>query len=314
MIANNDYNEGKYKFRYFVMKYLPEYFYAYVLNYFYKKKFGRSINLNNPKSLSEKILWSSLYDKNPMKTIVSDKLKAKEYVSRIIPNLKSAKVYQVSNNFENIDLSLAPKTFVIKTNHAWKSNILIDDKNKITADYYESLIKYYKNVLSINYAYWGTPELQYKNIKPKIFLEEYLHSKNKESFIGEYQVYCFNGKPEFLGYSVTYTGTYLDYDNENYTEEQIMKVKFYDSNWEKANFKIRFSNDLADCNSVNKNLVLYYAEILATGFDFVRIDIFEVDEVLYFGEFTFSPYSGFIEFYPDEYDFIFGEKLKIRKI
>lgn len=314
MIANNDYNEKKYKFRYFVMKYLPEYFYASVLNYFYKKKFGRSINWNNPQSLSEKILWSILYDKNPMKTLLSDKLKAKEYVAKILPNLKFAKVYQVASTFKKIDFNLAPKTFVIKTNHAWKSNVLIEDKNKITVDYYNNLNKYYRNVLNINYAYWGTPEPQYKNIKPKIFLEEYLHSKNKKSFIGEYQIYCFNGKPEFLGYFLTYTGVYTDYDNANYKEEDIMKVKFYNINWEKTDFKIRFSNDLADCDSVNKNLVLYYAEILATGFDFVRIDIFEVDEVLYFGEFTFSPYSGFLEFIPNEYDLFYGEKLKIRKI
>lgn len=312
MIAHCDYDEFKYICRYFFFKYLPKIFNPIIIQFFYNQKFGKKIDFKNPKRLSEKILWSILYDKNPMKTVLSDKLQAKEYVLRILPNLKCAKVYQGADSFENLDFNLAPKTFLIRTNHAWKSHVLIENKENLTQEFYNKYKKYFNKVLNINYAYWGTPEPQYKNIRPQIFIEEYLHSNKLESYIGEYQVYCFNGKPEFLSYFITHTGNATDYDD--CLEVEIMKVKFYNSNWEKANFKIQFSNDLADCTSANKNLVLYYAEILATGFDFVRIDIFEVDDVLYFGEFTFSPYSGFIEFYPEEYDLFYGEKLKIRKI
>ena len=74
---------------------------------------------------------------------------------------------------------------------------------------------------------------------------------------------------------------------------------------------IRFKNDIEPQNNINKNLVLEYAEILASGFKFVRIDFFEVNDQLYFGEYTFTPHSGFIGFNPDYYDSIWGDKLKL---
>lgn len=313
MIIHADYDSPKYIRRYLFTKYFPEKFYPMLLKHFYNEKFGRSLNLENPKRLSEKIIWSLLYNKNPMRTILSDKLKAKEYVSKILPQLKNAEVYQISASFDKLDFNKAPKTFVIKTNHAWNSHILIEDKNKITEEEYNSYKKFYKKILNINYAYWGTPEPQYKKIKPLIFLEEYLHSKVKESVIREYCVYCFNGKPEFLNYFVSCCGN-PEKDISLISEKKdFLQAQCFDLNWNKADFKLRFSNNLCAPNSINKKIIIEYAEILSTGFDFVRIDFFEVDNTLYFGEFTFSPYSGFIEFIPDEYDLFYGNKLKIQK-
>lgn len=314
MIVHIDYNSREYNLRYLFIKYCPEIFYPFVLNYFYEKKFGKKLNLKNPNLLSEKLLWMILYDKNPMKTILSDRLKAKDYVLKLIPSLKVAKVYQTAKCFDAIDFNSAPETFVIKTNHAWKSHILVEDKNKMTSEDYNSYRKFYKKVLGINYAYWGTPELQYKNIERKIYLEEYLKSNEEYSVIREYEVYCFNNKPEFINYSVSYSGfpeseRFLGSEKQNFLETQC-----FDINWNKAKFKTRFDNNLSAPTSINKDIILNYAEILSSGFDFVRIDFFEVDNQLYFGEFTFSPFSGFIEFDPIEYDLYFGKKLKIRKI
>ncbi|MBQ8886240.1 MAG: hypothetical protein IJY61_00880 [Candidatus Gastranaerophilales bacterium] len=256
-----------------------------------------------PQRLSEKILKSCLDDKDIKKTKLTDKLKAKEYVKNVIPDLKYAKVYQIADSFNELDFSFAPNSFVIKTNHAWKTHILVQDKRLLKSTDYNEFKQYYKSVLSINYAYWGSYELQYKNITPKIFLEEYLCFEN-EGFIKEYEVYCFKGKPMFINYLIS----------PNYTpdlfncQSDIVKSQIFDTNWEQANFKIRFSSGLSTPDTKNKELILTYAEKLSYGFDFVRIDIFEIGDELYFGEFTFSPYSGFITFIPEKFDLIYGQK------
>ncbi len=310
MIIPSDYNSLKYNIKYLFLKYLPVYFYPFVLSYYYEQKFKRKLNLKNPQRLSEKILWSVLYDNNPMKTVLADKLKAKEYVSAILPDLKAAKVFQIAFSFNDININKAPDTFVIKTNHAWRTHILVKDKNKITKEDYNFYKKFYKKVLNINYAYWGTPELQYENIEPKVYLEEYLYAQpNREgdSFIKEYEVFCFNGKPEFINYSKSLN------DTEEPLDRPCKEGRCFDTHWAVADYNIMNNDDIKEPDTINKDLIIYYAEILSTGFDFVRIDFFEIDNELYFGEFTFSPYAGFIQFLPDEYDLFFGQKLKIRK-
>jgi len=306
MIFAVDYFDKLYNLRYYFFKNLPEVFYPCILKYYYAQRFSRKLNLKSPKRFSEKILWSILYDKNQMKTILSDRLKAKEYVVKLLPSLKTAKVYQVCSSFESLDFSKCPESFVIKTNHAWKSHVYIENKNKITAEDYEQYKKYYKKVLGINYAYWGTPELQYKNIEPQIYTEEFLGTKNETSIIKEYEVYCFNGKPEFINYSISGSGA-----PDVSKKSDSLFSSMFDCNWKKADFFIRFDSNIKSPDSKNKDLILYYAEKLSYEFKFVRIDFFEFGGELYFGEFTFSPYSGFIKFCPDKYDLFYGEKIVI---
>lgn len=303
MIYNENYSSVKYKVVYYFFKFIPSVFHPLVMKYLYKKKFKNSLNIKNPQRLSEKILKSCLDYQNTKKTELTDKLCAKEYVSKVIPKLKCAGVYQVADSFSKLDFSLAPNTFVIKTNHAWKTHILVKDKNMLRDVDYKEYEKYYKNVLSINYAYWQSYELQYKNIKPKVFLEEYLYS-NDEMYIKEYEVYCFKGKVEFINYVISQNNTPDLYN----CQSDLVRTQVFDKNWKQADFKIKFSSELTLNDIKNKGLILNYAEKLASEFDFVRIDFFEVGDELYFGEFTFSPYSGFIPFIPEEFDFVYGQK------
>lgn len=303
MIYNEDYSSVKYKVVYYFLKLIPNILSPVIMKYLYKKKLKKSLNLRNPQRLTEKILKNCLDCKNTKQTELTDKLKAKEYVSKILPNLKSARVYQVVDSFSKLDFSLVPNSFVIKTNHAWKTHILVKDKNMLKAVDYKEYEKYYKNVLSINYAYWQSYEFQYKNIKPKVFLEEYLYS-NDEIYIKEYEVYCLKGKVEFINYVISQNNTPDLYN----CQSDLVKTQVFDKNWKQADFKIKFSSELTAPSSKNKELIVSYAEKLASEFDFVRIDFFEVGNELYFGEFTFSPYSGFIQFIPEKYDLVYGQK------
>lgn len=304
MIVNiSYYNNPDRLMRYYFFKSLPKVLYPLILKYYYKKVYKKHLNLKNPKLLSEKLFWSLLYDNNLQKEILTDKLKAKEYILKHLPELKTAKTYQVCSKFDDIDFSKCPKTFVIKTNHAWKSNILIEDKNKITDEIYNYYKKYYKRVLNINYAYFSIFELQYSNITPKIYVEEYLGKDNEEYYIKEYEVYCFNGIPEFINYTITPISGF------DINKIDSSKSRIFDTNWNKTDFHIRFNDDIETPDSENKQRILDYAKKLSHNLKFVRLDFFEVGNQLYFGEFTFSPYGGFVRFYPEKYDLYFGEKL-----
>ncbi len=155
MIIVNDYKDFKVRCRYYIQKFAPVIFYPFFLKYFYKKDMGKELDLKNPLSLSEKLNYLKLYDTSPLKTMLSDKLLAKEYIKINLPELNVAKVYQEASNFEEIDFSKCPETFLIKTNHACKTGILINSKKELTQKKYRKYKNYYKKVMSINYAYWG---------------------------------------------------------------------------------------------------------------------------------------------------------------
>lgn len=308
MIINVDYSEKKWIYRYKFLKLLPKVFYPFWLSYIYKQKFGDNLNLKNPQKMSEKLLKSCITDISPLKSKLADKLEAKKYVSSLIPELSIAEVYQVADSFEELDFSKLQNSFVLKTNHAWKSNALVENKESLTNEDIRKYAEYYKNVLKVNYAYWGNLELQYKDIKPKIYAEEYLTSIDGYSLIKEYEVYCFKGNPEFINYVISYSG---DPNKLEMPEEKcdFAKARIFNKNWKKVDFKIRYENDIQSPDTPNKSLIMEYARKLSTEFDFVRVDLFEVDNKLYFGEFTFTPQACFIDFYPREKDLFYGKKM-----
>lgn len=282
------------KFQYWILKLSPKQFYPLLLEILYKKIMQKPLNLKNPATLSEKIQWIKLNDNKPLKTLLSDKISVKKYIKENLPELKIAKIYKEYNSFTEIDFDKLPETFVIKTNHAYKTHYFILDKNKITENEYKKYEKFYKKVLSVNYAYWGELELQYKNIKPKIYIEEYLREEIGSHF-QEYEIYCFNGKPEFLALIIK-----EGYDRQLYT---------YDVNWKKLEFKLFFGNDNEIPKPINLDKILSYATLLANDFKFVRVDFFEINNELYFGEMSFTPFAGYIRFEPEKYDLIYGQKL-----
>ena len=145
----------------------------YVISYKYKKTLGKTLNINKPVSLTEKIQFLKINAYKQGQELAC-KLKAKSYVQKLIPELKFAKVYCIAESFEQLDFSLCPKSFVLKTNHSWKTNTIIYDKDKITDIEYREYSEYYKSALNIKYEYWAFFELQYRCVEHKVFAEEIL--------------------------------------------------------------------------------------------------------------------------------------------
>lgn len=136
--------------------------------YFLRK--GRIINLKNPRLFTEKIQWLKIYDCTPIKTRLADKIAVREWVKGKIGEKYLKKVYGIYEKYEDINFSKLPKEYVIKTNHGCNMQLLVIEGGKPDKSQKER----FNNFLKINYAYKSGYEMQYKDIKPLIFTEEYI--------------------------------------------------------------------------------------------------------------------------------------------
>lgn len=254
---------------------------------------GEKLNLKDPKTFNEKLQWLKVYDHRPEYTALVDKLKAKEVVGGIIGSEHIVPCYGSWEKAENIDFDSLPQAFALKCNHDQGSVILVSDKETLNKT---ETIKYYKNKLKQN-IYYGTREYPYKSIAPRVFAEEYL-----EKDIVDYKFYCFSGEPKFL------------YCGQGLTEDHSLKIDFFDLDWNLMPF---YRTDYHRLGNIPKpsrlDEMIEIAQKLSKTLPFVRIDLFEVDDKVFFSEFTLYPASGFMPFVPNEYDRIVGDWLILPK-
>lgn len=262
----------------------------------YKLTFGKKLNINNPKTFSEKLQWLKLYDRNPKYSIMVDKYEVKNYVENIIGKEYIIPTIAVYNNYDEIDFESLPNQFVMKCTH--DSGGLVVCQNKATLDKTAALKKIKKS-FNKNYFYGGR-EWPYKNLKPKIIVEKYMTDKLNKDLI-DYKFFCFNGIPKYI---LVCTDRSTD-----------LKETFYDTNWNLALFK-RPNHDIDETINKPKNFkkMLELASKLASNIPFVRVDFYEINGQIYFGELTFFPASGMSKFSPEIWDEKLGNLLDISMV
>lgn len=259
---------------------IPDYYFLKVYSYL---RTGKSINFKNPKTFNEKINWIKLYDRRPIMTKLADKYAVREYVKEklgekyLIPLLWSGK------NPEDIPFDELPNSFVIKTNHASGTNIIVKNKSELNR---EEAIKQLKSWLSKNY-YYPKREWAYKEIDRKVVVEEFIGPKNKVP--EDYKLFVINEKVVLIQ---------VDHDRDVKHTRSL-----YDPKWNKLNYTLEFEKSEIVLDKPNKlDELIYCAEILGEGFSQVRIDFYIVDDQLYFGEITFYHGAGFERFIPNDYE------------
>lgn len=283
---------------------IPKSLYPILLELIYLKKQRKFFSIHSPKTFSEKIQWLKLYDNSEEKKQLSDKIAAKDFIKKNIPNLKIAKTLQIAEKFEDINFDGLPQKFVIKTNHACKTNTFITNKEKLTEEYKNELNDRYTRYLKLNYAFINGFELQYKNIKPLILVEEYIEN-DKPYPVNQFEVYCFNGEPTYIVDTSFFENQEGNYRKKNITyNTDGVNEDFY------IGFKSAYKKEYTKPACISE--MLKYSKILSKKFKFVRIDFYEVKNELYFSEITFTPLSGFIEFIPKKYDLVLGGKLRLK--
>ncbi|WP_130860463.1 ATP-grasp fold amidoligase family protein [Gracilibacillus phocaeensis] len=274
----------------FIFKFLSD---KQIIKIQYIATLKRKPNLKEPKRFTEKIQWYKLNYRNSLMTICADKHLVKDYMKRKGYENILVKSYQVCDSFNEIDFDKLPDSFVVKSNKGSGTNMFVKDKHKVNKQILKKEVEKWNNV---NTVLMGR-EWAYKNIKPKIVVEELLvDNTNKTGELNDYKFMCFNGKVKVVWCDVDrYSGH---------------RRNFYDSNWELLEVR-------ADCPNMDMKIpkpkefkyMKEVAEAIAADFPFVRVDFYEIEGKVYFGEITFYPWSGCMQFTPDGFDYDLGGML-----
>ncbi|WP_051910457.1 ATP-grasp fold amidoligase family protein [Carnobacterium pleistocenium] len=271
---------------------------SFIIKIHYYLRMGTKLNLENPKTLNEKLQWLKLYDRKPEYSKMADKYSVREFIKNTIGDEYLIPLLGVWENFEDIEFNSLPNKFVLKANHNSGGIIICRDKGEL--DVLKSA-KLFNSWLSRNY-YQSSREWQYKNIKPLIIAEKYMDDGNKKG-LTDYKFFCFNGEPNFV---------YLSSGLENHSTAYM---SFYDLDGSKLPFKRSDYSEFPVDPKLPQNFskMIELASILskATKSPFMRVDFYEIEGSIFFSELTFRPNAGMIPFEPKEYDEKLGELVKL---
>lgn len=269
------------------------------INKYYKKQFGRYPNIDNPTRLTEFIQWLKLNVRKPIYTTLADKYAVRDYIKK-----KFGDEHLVPLLFETVDAKqLKPeniKSFpcIIKSNH--DSGFFKIVKGPKDVNWKELRIDFNYR-LRLNYFTFSR-EWPYKDIYPRRIIVEKLLLTKEEKLPNDYKLHYINGNLEFV---------YVSYDRQGINDRCV-----YDKDWNRMPFVwVPKSTYKEDMNSANVpcpqtfNMMKKYGSEIAKDFKYVRVDFYDVDGTLYFGEITLYHGSGMDLFFPDKYDEIYGAKV-----
>ena len=253
-------------------------------------------NLDNPITFNEKLQWLKLNDIHPEYSRIVDKAEAKEYVKEtlgdgaeqyIIPTLG------VWNSFDEINFDQLPNQFVLKTTHDSGGVAVVKDKSTMNLTEVRKKIERSMN----NNFFYEHREYPYKNIKPRIIAEKYMVDESGTE-LKDYKFFCFDGEPKML-----FVATDRPFDT---------RFDFFDIEWNHLPFKQGHplaTKEIKKPAGFKKMLDL--SRKLSKGFPHVRVDLYDINGDIYFGELTFFHFSGNVPFEPEEWDYKVGEWLKL---
>lgn len=252
----------------------------------FKENVGYEIDFSKePKTFNEKIQFRKLYDENPLYSICADKYRVREYVKNKIGEEYLIPLYLVTDKLTEEQWDKLPNKFVAKTNHDSGTVKIVKDKTKVNK---KEIIRELNTQLKFDYGILSM-EKYYSDIPRKIIVEKFL-----EDNIIDYKFMCFSGKVEncFICLNRKTTGLNID---------------FYDINWNLLPFERHYKNSGQKIpKPILYKKMIELSEKLSEDFDFVRVDLYEVNNKIYFGELTFCPGSGMEEFTPVEWDYKLG--------
>lgn len=266
--------------------------------YFYHMK--KRLNFGNVTTFNEKLQWLKLHDRKEIYTTMVDKYEVKKYVADLIGGEYVVPTYGIYESYNEIDFDVLPNQFVLKVTHYGGSRgvFIIKDKNTINYSNIENEIEKLLKENLYNYS----REWPYKNVKPRIIIEKYMKNEDEEE-LKDYKLFCFNGKPKIILVC-----------SERFSSSNMCET-WFDEDWNLMDIiegNHRVDKNIKPPQSFKK--MKYLASQLSKNIPFVRIDFYEVNSKIYFGEMTFFPASGFEKFEPKEWDKKLGEMIDLEKI
>ena len=284
-------------------RWIPDKLYLRLQYYFYM---GKKLDLRNPKTFTEKIQWLKLYNRKKEYHQLVDKYEVKGVVAPIIGEDHVIPTLGVWDSFDEIDFSKLPDKFVLKTTQGSHSSLICRNKCDFDKGKAEKLFKVWLRTS----PYDKFREWVYKGIKPRILAEQYLELEEGEDLV-DYKFYCFAGEP-----------LYCQVIKDRTTQETI---DFFDRDWIHQEFfglqskitqsKITQSkitqSKITIARPINYDKMLEIAGKLSKGVPFLRVDLYNLEGKIYFGELTFYPAAGLGYFTPEEWNLRLGDLIKL---
>ena len=255
---------------------------------------GKKLHLNPPLTYNEKLQWLKLHNRQPEYTSMVDKYEVRKFVADRVGEEYLVKSLGVWNKADEIDFDTLPNQFVLKCTHDCGGLVICRDKSALDI---EAAKKQLDNCLKTNFYYQGR-EWPYKNVKPRIYAEEYLEDAG-ETQLSDYKVFCFDGVPQIIQ---------VDYDRY-----EGHKRQFFDCDWNRMDISFHFPSDTVKKIARPEVLpeMLGLAKKLSVGFPHLRTDFYIVNNKLYVGEMTFFHGTGFGKWWPEGTDEWLGSFLKL---
>ncbi|MBR4325276.1 MAG: glycosyl transferase [Bacteroidales bacterium] len=256
---------------------------------------GKKLDLKNPKTFNEKLQWLKLYDRKSEYTTMVDKYLVKKYVADKIGDEYIIPTLGVWNSADEIDFDSLPKQFVLKCNHNSGGLVICKDKSKLDiAEVKEKL----SHALREDYYIKGR-EFPYKNVQRKIIAEKFMVDESGFE-LKDYKFFCFDGQPKFF-----------KIDFGRFKEH---RANYYDMDGNLLPFaEVECMPNPERCFKLPSNFkdMINIVSALSTNISFVRIDLYNINGQIYFGEITFYPASGFGIIDPVEWDEKIGSWIKL---
>lgn len=261
-----------------------------ILSSFLKTK--KIPNIKKPETFYDKIQYLKINNKFEGYENFVDKYKVRKYIEEKIGGMYLIPLIGVYRDVNEINFDYLPKQFVLKANHSSGQNIVCRDKDSIDID---KIKKKLHRWINENF-YYKLREIQYRNIKPLILCEKYLEDSSGE--LMDYKFFCFNGKPKFVQVDVSRFSNH--------------KRNFYNLEWKKLDWKCKHDTCKEGLEQpINFEKMIEVASKLSEDFPFVRVDLYNVNGKVYFGELTFTPGAGIELYEPKEVNKLLGDLIDV---
>lgn len=266
----------------------------------YRAAMDKKLNLKNPKTYNEKLQWLKLYDRNPLYTKLVDKYEVKKIVADRIGDQYIIPTLGVWDRFDDIDFDALPDQFVLKCTHDSGGLVIVTDKSKLDR---KAAKKKIETALAANF-YKKCREWPYKNVPPRIIAEQFMID-DELGELKDYKFFCFNGEPKYL---------FIASDRNKGRQE--VKFDYFDIDFNRLPLRqAAHPNSTYPIERPKKyEEMVRLASQLSKGIPQVRIDMYEVNGQVYFGEYTFFHHGGMVPFIPEQYDYIWGEQIVLPDI
>lgn len=262
----------------------------------YTSKTGRKLDISEPKTFNEKLQWLKLHDHRPEYSRYVDKYAVREFIADTVGSEYLIPLIGVYDTVDSIPFESLPNAFVLKCTHDSGSVFICKDKTLMDL---AATKKALQKALRKN-LYWKTREWPYKQVKPRIICEKYMEDESGYE-LKDYKIFCFSGQPKFIQ---------VDFNRfSNHTRNM------YDLDWNLIPFTIKYPNDpnTVITKPLQLEKMIEIASKLSQGIPHLRVDLYSINDKIYFGEMTLYHGSGNEIFTPDSYDLLLGSWINLPK-